>query len=231
MTMVATQQVRIMVAGSVALVRAGICSAFTTDPGFNIAAEVAWLREVPEAYRRVLPDVTLIGLGHSEVSGTGEPGVLRQILESNPYASVIALADSDGIQDLFRAVHDGAKGALLLDTPVELLREAVRDVLAGECVLDLRLTRHLFDHVASLPVLETQETKDATSPRHPLSGRELEVLREMSKGLRNKEIAAQLGISTGTVKTHVASIFGKLRVNDRTAAAVSAIQKRLLDVA
>ncbi len=223
-----------MVAGSVALVRAGIRSAFTADPGFNIAAEVAWLREVPEAYRKVLPDVTLIGLGHSEVTGGGEPiarGILRQILESNPHASVIALADSDGVQDLFRAVHDGAKGALLLDTPGELLREAVRDVLAGECVLDPRLTRHLFEHIASLPLLETQETEAATSPRHPLSDRELEVLREMTKGLRNKEIAARLGISAGTVKTHVASIFGKLRVNHRTAAAVSAIQQRLVDVA
>ena len=67
--------------------------------------------------------------------------------------------------------------------------------------------------------------------RRPLSAREVEVLRELSGGLRNKEIAGRLGISAGTVKTHVASIFEKLQVNDRTAAAVAAIHLHLLDAA
>ncbi len=67
--------------------------------------------------------------------------------------------------------------------------------------------------------------------RRPLSARERDVLRELSGGLRNKEIASHLGISAGTVKTHVASIFEKLQVNDRTAAAVTAIRLHLLDAA
>lgn len=155
------------------------------------------------------------------------------ILEPWPGALVIALAHWEHVEDLILAVQEGARGALLLDTSAAALRQAVRDVLAGGCVLDPRLTDRLF---ASVNSATDTATNGAAAPpsgtlRRPLSARELEVLRELSGGLRNKEIASRLGISAGTVKTHVASIFEKLQVNDRTAAAVAAIHLHLLDAA
>ena len=123
----------------------------------------------------------------------------------------------------------------MLDTSANALCQAVRDVLAGRCVLDPRLTNRLFASVSSTAGTAAQTNGAAFPPsgnvRRPLSARELDVLRELSGGLRNKEIAGRLGISPGTVKTHVASIFEKLQVNDRTAAAVTAIRLRLLDAA
>ncbi|MCH8853698.1 MAG: response regulator transcription factor [Planctomycetes bacterium] len=155
------------------------------------------------------------------------------ILEPWPSALVIALAHRDSVDNLVRAVELGARGALLLDTSAAALRRAVRDVLAGGCVLDPRLTDRMFASVNSTAdsAMHSAAVPPAGTLRRPLSARELEVLRELSGGLRNKEIAGRLGISAGTVKTHVASIFEKLQVNDRTAAAVTAIRLHLLDAA
>ncbi len=225
-----------MVAEPAELVREGICSALSVDASYLISSRVERLQDALAACAGAPPDVVIVGLTRNGVDGElNATTALRMILEPWPNALVIALAHRDGTDDLVRAVQEGARGALLLDTSAEALRQAVRDVLAGGCVLDPRLTDRLFSSVSSTADAAANANGAASPPsgtlRRPLSARELEVLRELSGGLRNKEIAGRLGISAGTVKTHVASIFEKLHVNDRTAAAVTAIRLRLLDAA
>ena len=223
-----------MVAEPAELVREGICNALSADASYQISSRVDRLQDAQTSWIGAPPDVVIVGLTHS--NGAGEldaAAALRMIREPWPNALVIALAHRDSVDELVRAVEQGARGALLLDTSAAALRQAVRDVLAGGCVLDPRLTDRIFASVSSTADSGTRSAQVSRSGalRRPLSARELEVLREISGGLRNKEIAGRLGISAGTVKTHVASIFEKLQVNDRTAAAVAAIRLHLLDAA
>lgn len=226
--------VRLLVAEPAELVREGICNALSVDASYEISSRVDRLQDALTTWAGAPPDVVIVGLtGTSAASELTAPTALRMILEPWPSARVIALAHRDSVDNLVRAVEQGARGALLLDTSAAALRQAVKDVLAGGCVLDPRLTDRMF--ASANPTADTVVLRAAVPPsgtlRRPLSARELEVLRELSGGLRNKEIAGRLGISAGTVKTHVASIFEKLQVNDRTAAAVTAIHLHLLDAA
>ena len=226
--------VRLVVAEPAELVRDGICNALSADASYEIGSRVGRLQDALGTWAGAAPDVVIVGLTRR---GAGsEPDVtatLGMILKPWPNALIIALAHRDSVDNLIRAVEQGARGALLLDTSAAALRQAVGDVLAGGCVLDPRLTDRMFasaNSPAETPVRQAGGSRPGLL-RRPLSARELEVLRELSGGLRNKEIAGRLGISAGTVKTHVASIFEKLQVNDRTAAAVAAIRLHLLDAA
>ncbi len=227
-------RVRVLVAEPAELVREGICNALSADAGYLISSRVERLQDSVASWIGSPPDVVIVGLTRrSAANELDATAALRMILEPWPDALVIALAHRDSVDKLIRAVEEGARGALLLDTSAAALRQAISDVLAGGCVLDPRLTDRMF--ASSNSTADTAAHPAAVPPsgtlRRPLSARELEVLRELSDGLRNKEIAGRLGISAGTVKTHVASIFEKLQVNDRTAAAVAAIRLHLLDAA
>ncbi len=229
-----TALIRLVVVEPAELIREGICSAFSADASYQISRRVERLQDALTAGIGAPPDVVIVGLNRNSAGGElNATTALRMILEPWPSTLVIALAHREDMGELIRAVQEGARGALLLDTSAEALRQAVRDVLAGGCVLDPRLTNRLFESVSSTaePAVNDAAVPPSGTLRRPLSARELEVLRELSEGLRNKEIAGRLGISAGTVKTHVASIFEKLHVNDRTAAAVAAIRLRLLDAA
>ncbi len=218
------------------MIREGICSALSADANYEVTNRVERLQDALATHAGAPPDVVIVGLARSGVNGElNATTAVRLIREPWPNALVIALAHRDAAGELIRAVQQGAKGALLLDTSASALRQAVRDVLAGGCVLDPRLTDRLLTSVNSEARTAAQDNGAAVPTpgtlRRQLSARERDVLRELSGGLRNKEIASRLGISPGTVKTHVASIFEKLQVNDRTAAAVTAIHLHLLDAA
>ncbi len=236
MVMSATQQTRLVVAEPAELVREGICTALLANDGYEVTTKVDQLQDALHTHAGAPPDIVIVGLARSGTTGgLDATAAIQMIREPWPNALIIALAHRDAADELIRAVQQGAKAALLLDTSASALRQAVRDVLAGGCVLDPRLTDRLIDSAS--PTAETGPQRNGTAVppsgtvRRKLSAREREVLLELSGGLRNKEIAARLGISPGTVKTHVASIFEKLQVNDRTAAAVTAIRLHLLDAA
>ena len=142
--------------------------------------------------------------------------------------------DGDEMADVLLAVRAGAKGVLLRNTPADALQEAVLHVLDGDCALDPGLTRFLFENIASNPrqlAMVGTTTEQKPSVRVPLSARELEVLTWMAEGLRTKEIAAQMTISPGTVKSHIRHIFEKLHVTDRTSAVIASLRSGLLNAA
>lgn len=231
------ERVRTLVCDSAELVRRGIRDVLTKDGQFVVVGEIARPEDVPGAYLDMSPGITLLGLGRGRARAAEESAglhALRQVIQVDPSARVITLVDEDSMDDLMQPVRAGAKGVLLRDALASTLLEAVRDVMEGGAALDPRLTRSLFDSFATRPgFLGTDISERRLSPSvlHLLSPREQEVLRALAKGYRNKEIAAALDVSVGTVKTHFRHIFRKLKVTDRTAAVLTALQARLPEAA
>ena len=231
------QRVRVMIVESSELVRLGIRDVLTSNRDFVVVGETSLHQEAVDASAELLPDITFLGLSRSRQNNSGQLAgleALNQILRANPHARVIALVDGDEMADVLLAVRAGAKGVLLRNTPADALQEAVLHVLDGDCALDPGLTRFLFEHIASNPSqlgMVGTTTEQNPSVRVPLSARELEVLTWMAEGLRTKEIAAQMMISPGTVKSHIRHIFEKLHVTDRTSAVIASLRSGLLNAA
>ena len=139
----------------------------------------------------------------------------ERIKVSNPEIRVVVLTTYDSDSDILRAVEAGATGYLLKDTPEEELYEAIRAVADGRPLL-----------APSTITLLMERTR--RPPEENLSGREIEVLGLVARGSTNREIAGRLWISEATVKSHLIRIYGKLGVDDRTAAVTVAFERGIL---
>lgn len=228
--------VRVLVVERSEVVRSGVCNMLAADPEIEIAAEIARLEEAPEAHRKLNPGVTLLGLSRelNEEGNSLTRIALQEILRSDPQAHVVVIGASDQNYDLLISVACRAHGALLIDMPGDMLRKAVLSVADGDCVMDPRLTSHFFAQVSRVAFSDGNgfaNSDESHELKRPLSIRELQVLKGISDGLSNKEIAVHLGVSTGTVKTHISRIFEKLQVQDRTSAAIMALKRQLFDAA
>jgi DNA-binding NarL/FixJ family response regulator len=134
----------------------------------------------------------------------------------------LVLTTFDTDEYVFQAIEAGARGYLLKDSSREDLFRAVRAVHAGESLIQPAVAARVLDRFAQMSRTSREQEADR------LSSRELVVLEQLARGLANKQIAAQLSVSENTVKTHVASIFQKLGVNDRTGAVTAALQRGLI---
>lgn len=231
-------QARILIAGGPELVRRGIRDVLNRDRRFGAVGEVERVAELPEATLDTSPDLVVLDLGSASDGASREHEALQALQETvrlSPGIHAIVVTESEGIDGVLRAVRAGAHGVLLCDAPARSLIEAAGEVLAGACVLDPRLTRRLFEHwqEASQGLAANNGAGPLLAPAilGMLSPREREVLRALAQGHRNKEIAVELGVSVGTVKTHLRHIYRKLTVADRTAAVVSALHVQLADAA
>ena len=134
---------------------------------------------------------------------------------------MLVLTTYDDDEWVFDAIRAGAAGYLLKDTPREEVIKAVRGTVEGKSFVDPAVAGKLLGQVAG------QGTQPASLITDKLTGREVDVLRLIARGLTNADIAARLHLSEGTVRNHVSAIFAKLDVSDRTQAAVIAIQHGL----
>jgi DNA-binding NarL/FixJ family response regulator len=197
------------------IVREGLRGMLAAEPGIEVVAEAASGPEAVAVAARFRPDVVLMDLrmpGGDGVNATAE------ILAATPDVRVVVLTTYETDADIVRAVEAGAVGYLLKDTPVAELGQAIRAAARGETVLAPAVARRLVSHVR-------QPRRDL------LSGRETEVLALVAQGLTNAEIGQRLSITEATVKTHLLRSFGKLGVNDRTAAVTSAISLGVITAA
>jgi len=158
------------------------------------------------------PDVVLLDLRMAELDGVGATVQIRAL---QPDVSVLVLTTYDSNTDILRAIEAGAIGYLLKDTPRDELFAAIRTVAQGKAVLAPTVALRLVQQ-RQMPVAEI------------VSARELEVLTLVARGASNREIARSLHLSEATVKTHLIHLFGKLGVNDRTAAVTVALERGLL---
>lgn len=180
--------------------------------------------EALAAARRLRPDVILMDIRMPEMDGIT---ATRQLCEQRPLdetcPKVIILTTFDLDDYVYDALRAGASGFLLKDTPPEDLVDAIRVVAAGDALLSPSITRKLLGEFT-----KTRATPEPAAGLAELTDREEEVLRQLSKGLSNAEIAEVLFVSETTVKTHVSHILTKLELRDRVQAVVVAYESGLV---
>jgi DNA-binding NarL/FixJ family response regulator len=202
-------KIRIMVVDDQAVVRQGFVSLIKTVPDMEIVGEGSNGQEAVDLFRRLRPDITLMDLRMPGVSGAE---AITQIRAESPGARIIVLTTFDGDEDIYRAVQAGAQGYLLKDMFFEELEAAIRKVHAGARLIPGSVAERLAARMSS----------------SELTGRELEVLRQIVDGKSNREIGNVLNISEATVKSHINNILSKLGVSDRTQAATTALQRGIV---
>jgi DNA-binding NarL/FixJ family response regulator len=199
-------EIRILVAEDHLIARVGVIAIINTQPDMTVVAEAGNGREALEQYRKHLPDVALLDMRMPVMSGVEAAEAIR--LEY-PESHLIALTTYDGDENIRRAIDAGVRAYLTKDVRPEELFKTIRTVYSGKTRVPAALLN------SKLP------------PPH-LSARELQVLQLVVGGLANKQIAYELNIADNTVKNHVKTILGKLRVQDRTQAATAAIQRGIV---
>ena len=202
-------KIRILVADDHPAVREGLTLILGYYDNLEVVAEAANGEAAVSLYQQHQPDVAILDLQMPLLNGHQ---ATEKIVKAFPQAKILLLTTYEGDEDIFRGLRAGARGYLLKETPSQELVNAIRTVHAGGKYLSSRAALKLADRL-------NQET---------LSERELTVLREVANGKLNKEIAEQLSLSEGTIKSHLNSIMGKLGVKSRTEAALIAIERGLL---
>ncbi len=216
---------RVVIADDQSLVRAGFRMILDAQPDMTVVGEACNGQEAIAAWRRLRPDVILMDVRMPEIDGLE---ATRRIMEGGGAACrVLILTTFDLDAYVYAALRAGASGFLLKDVTPEQLIAAVRLVAAGDALLAPSITRRLVERFAR-PVASPALSHQAIST---LTGRELEVLKLMARGLSNAEMADALILSEATVKTHVARILPKLGLRDRVQAVVLAYESGLVQPA
>ncbi|UUU23641.1 response regulator [Streptomyces sp. DSM 40750] len=210
--------VRVLVVDDQRLIRDGIASLLSIRPGIEVVGTAVNGRDAVAKTLELGPDVVLMDVRMPETDGVEAVAVLR---DRAPECRVVMLTTFDDEEYVVQALRAGAHGYLLKDLPAEELAHAVRLAHAGVTQLDSSVTRHL---TAFLP----RSGPAAEAPAVALSPRETDILRLVAHGHTNREIAARLYLSEGTVKNHVSRILNRLALRDRTQAALRARDLGLL---
>jgi len=207
--MESSEKIKVLIADDHSVVREGLSALIGRNPGMDVVAEAANGREAVRLYAETSPDVVLLDLRMPVMSGLE---ALREIIHSHPSARIIILTTFDGDDDIYRAMHAGAKAYLLKDTPRDRIIAAVTAVYHGRPAMSTDVAEKLAFRL-------TMEE---------LTGRERAVLDLVADGKRNADIATLLSVSEGTVKTHVNNILGKLGVRSRTEAVTMGLARGLV---
>lgn len=201
--------IKLLVVDDHPVVRAGLKALLIREPDLVVVGEAGSASEAVQVFRAVVPDVTLLDLHLPDADGVD---VIRVIRKQRPGACVIILSSYAGDSDIRASLEAGAVGYILKDSPSHEICAAVRAVASGKTYVSRQVAGRLVESVRMVrPTV-----------------REQEVLELMVEGRANDQIAALLGVSIGTVKTHVHVILQKLGVADRTEAVAEAMRLGLV---
>lgn len=202
---------KIVIADDDPLVRMGLKAILQSEKGWDVVAEAGDGADAVAQVRKAAPDIVLMDVRMPGMDGLE---ATRLIVESGSATKVLVLTTFEVDEYVFEAMRAGAAGFVLKRVPPTELIEAVRVVASGESLLFPSSTRAVIERFAGPEAYELPE----------LTEREQDVLRELSRGRSNSEIAETLFVSVETVKSHVASILTKLGVRDRTQAVIVAYE-------
>jgi DNA-binding NarL/FixJ family response regulator len=214
--------IRVLLADDQALVRSGFRMILDAREGIEVVGEAEDGAQAVELARTLRPDVVLMDVRMPNVDGVE---ATRRIVSGGTDARIVILTTFDLDEYVYAAIRAGASGFLLKDVRPSELVDAIHVVAAGDALLAPSVTRRLLDRfAAALP----GDDEPALPSLESLTERELEVLKLLARGLSNTELAQQLFLSETTVKTHVSSVFRKLRLRDRAQAVVLAYELGLV---
>ena len=202
---------RVLVADDRPIFRAGVQGLLKDFPDIRVVAEATTGRQAVELARRYKPDVVLMDLNMPEMGGIA---ATRAIKAEQPEVTVLALTVSEAEEDVVEMVTAGASAYVLKDVDPERLAKSIRDAHAGRFLLDDALTRRVILRLGT-----NVHRRPREAPR--LTEKEQAVLKMVMRGKSNRAIGDQMGVSEGTVKTHLRNVYRKLHVDGRAAAAAA----------
>jgi DNA-binding NarL/FixJ family response regulator len=206
--------IRVALADDQALVRAGFRMIVESQPDMQVVGEAKDGQEAIDLVRSEKPDVVLMDIRMPRLDGLA---ATRQVAG---LARVVILTTHELDEYVFDSLAAGASGFLLKAAPPEDLVRAIREVASGDALLAPSVTRRLIEEFAKRPERSQRKPKELET----LTEREVEVLREVARGLTNAEIATRLHVAETTVKTHVAHVLDKLELRDRVQAVILAYE-------
>ncbi|NLX77812.1 MAG: response regulator transcription factor [Clostridiaceae bacterium] len=215
------ERIRVMLVEDHSMVRQGLKQLIELENDIKVVAEAADGIQAADFYQIEKPDIVLMDINMPKKNGLQ---ALELIKQRDPNAKIIMLTIHQDKEYLFQSLQLGASGYVLKDADGYVLIEAIRKVFSGETYIQPSMAKELVIEFKKY----LQSGKTASKKDCVLSDRELEVLRLIAKGFLNKEIAKTLYISEKTVKNHVSNIFKKLKVSDRTQAAVFALKHNII---
>lgn len=217
-----TEMIRLLLVDDQRLMRDGLRILLELESDFEVIGEAEDGAQALESYQQFSPDVVLMDIRMPVMDGVE---ATRRLRESDPNAKVIILTTFDDNEYIFEGLRAGALGYLLKDVSGDELADAIRKVAAGGSMIEPSVARKVIAEFARLAPATPEAVEDLIEP---LSEREIEILKLVSQGLTNKEIAAKLYLAEGTVKNYVTSILQKIGARDRTQAAIRARELGLL---
>jgi DNA-binding NarL/FixJ family response regulator len=213
--------IRVLLADDQAMVRAGFRMILGSEPDIEVVGEAENGEQAAAAANRLRPDVVLMDIQMPGVDGLQ---ATRRIIQNAQLTTrVVILTTFERDEYVFEAMQAGASGFLLKNAPPEELIHAVRVVAAGDALLAPSVTRRIIEQFARRPV-----EPDVRQRLDSLTQREREVLVMLARGNSNAELAAELFVTEGTIKTHVSSLLAKLGLRDRVQAVVLAYESGLV---
>ncbi|MFD9910799.1 response regulator [Streptomyces sp. NPDC059063] len=206
--------IRVLLADDHPVVREGLRAMLSAEPDLDVVAEASSGPRAEALAAELRPDIVLMDL---RMPGGGGVESIQRMAAAGLPCRVVVLTTYETDRDILRAVEAGAAGYLLKDLARGELADAVRAAARGETVLAPSVAARLVDQLRARP------------ERPRLSAREVAVLRLVAEGCTNAEVGRRLHVAESTVKTHLLRVFGKLGVDDRTAAVTHALRLGLLD--
>lgn len=208
--------IRILVCDDHAIIRIGLKSLIAGTPDMQLVGEATDGEEAVVMARKLKPDVIIMDLLMPRKDGVA---AITEIRKKNHEARILVFTSFSDDKNVFPSLKAGASGYLLKDCSPEELVQAIKDVYQGKSSLHPVIVQRVLQ--------ELHQPADLPTTDEPLSEREVGVLKYVARGMPNQEIARALGIKEGTVRIHVGNILNKLKLTNRTQAALYALRKGL----